>query len=161
MQTDLRTGQTRRTPVGNLPAKTLQVTEFGPEQQVDQHHVGRITDVKTDGAGRPFVVQRPEHQHVRPQGEGASAAESWPENPPKYWAKGRPWPPNSAIAAELARELLAQQSQTRQSTTPARGSSRKKNTVTASKVVKPFVNKKGKGNGDLMNRVGGRRHGWL
>ena len=62
---DLETGDTTRTPVGNLPTQTLEVVEHSQLPYTEQHYTGRITDVATDDQGHPFIVQRGQYQGQR------------------------------------------------------------------------------------------------
>ena len=67
VEVDLETGDTKRTPVGNLPEKTLEVLEYSDRPRTNQHYSGRITDVLTDEQGHPHVTQNTEYQGQRPR----------------------------------------------------------------------------------------------
>ncbi len=62
---DLETGDTTRTPVGDLPSQTLEVVKYNPLPFSEQHYTGRITDVATDDQGHPFILQRGQFQGQR------------------------------------------------------------------------------------------------
>ena len=136
---------------------------------MDQHHVGRITDVKTDGAGRPFLEQRPEHQHLRPQGADAGSvgsegpAEAWPDTPPAFWG-AKPWPPRTVVQTLLARGLIKEQTKARAQPAGTGSGKRKPRAGAGHGQVKasvPGKGSEGSGGQDLMGRLGHRKHGWL
>ena len=63
---DLETADSVRKPIGNRPARTLEVVEHGSQPHTSQHYTGRIIDVLTDDQGHPYVVQKSQYQGQRP-----------------------------------------------------------------------------------------------
>ena len=172
VRVDLLTGEETRTPVDDdMPAETLAITEYGPAPIIDQRLAGRITDVATDGAGRPFVAVDDQHQTVRPpRASGEGPAETWPDTPPPSWPKSAAWPPQTELRRQLARSLIQSQAEATVSEATGSGGQAK----SRSKSYKPQMSKvlkaaqgtasggsSGGGRGSMLGGVRRRRGGSL